>query len=67
MCTGASLCNVNSPNWKEMIKEDKNHFDVKWISGVNNYQFRVRACNDCGCSKSCLPLVVKRPTVPHPC
>lgn len=38
-----------------------------WVDGIENYKFRVTACNACGCSKSCIPLVVRRVRVPHPC
>lgn len=64
---GAIDCTANSENWKQIAMTTGSTHTVEWVEGQDNYKFRVTACNGCGCSKSCTPLVVRRVRVPHAC
>ena len=72
MCAGEVMCDADSDNWKIMGKTQESNAMINWADDSNGapierYQFRVTACNECGCSKSCTPLTIRRVMVPHPC
>lgn len=67
VCAGEGNCAADSPEWKTLTKTTKDRAAVAWLEGVDRYRFRVTACNECGCSKSCEPLTIVRPRPPHPC
>lgn len=67
VCAGEGNCAEDSPGWELAEKTTNEMAAVAWRKGVDRYRFRVTACNECGCSKPCAPVTVRRPRPPHPC